>query len=260
MGRRCRALKTRGSIYHQAEWVVRLPKGVTIRAVRARWYYQGDEAIDIRVFTKDRVLIANGTLPRGEGWSEQVFEAALAPAQELDLQQQTDYGTGAMRISAIQFLDRDGREIVETTHGDAVTVRLRVATPSSEAGRRVTFVLGFARQGSPYSVYVYDAALALPDAEACVIDVRIDPVRLGSGQWYVNVAIGKPNMLDQASARYFALDPGWYHLVASRIEFRVASLTAFDTSGCFTTHPAVIEVTPREPEGVRDGPRERAAV
>jgi hypothetical protein len=74
--------------------------------------------------------------------------------------------------------------------------------------------------------------------------VHIDSVRLGSGQWYVNVGIGEPNLFEKPTVHYFTLNANWYHLAAGRIEFRVESATKFDAAGCFATHPASIVVTP----------------
>ncbi len=72
--------------------------------------------------------------------------------------------------------------------------------------------------------------------------MTLDHLRLGSGRWYVNIAIGEPGMLDRGATEYFALDPGWYHLLAARIELQVSSIGKLDASGCFVVHPAAIAV------------------
>ena len=221
---------------------MRLPSNSTIRAVRARWSYQGSEPIDIRVFTRQRQLIASGTLSAGDGWTDGEFAASRRASGELDHLQQSDYGTGAFRITGVQFLDTQGEQIATITHGGGVIVRIHLECSASTAEREITFVLGFARHGSAYSVYVYNGALSLTAGRSWTIDVKLDPLRLGSGQWYVNVGVGKANLLDHPSSTYFAVNPGWYHLMATRIDFNVASLTAFDAAGCFTTHPAIIDV------------------
>ena len=46
-------------------------------------------------------------------------------------------------------------------------------------------------------------------------------------------------MLEGPSADYFAVDPGWHHLHAARIELEVASASKLDQSGVFVVYPAV---------------------
>ena len=43
-GRRCRVLKTSGSIYHKAEWAVTLPGEGIMESVRVCWRYEGSDA------------------------------------------------------------------------------------------------------------------------------------------------------------------------------------------------------------------------
>ena len=72
------------------------------------------------------------------------------------------------------------------------------------------------------TAFVHPALLLTADDD-CVIDVAIDAIRLGSGQWYVNIAIGEVGALDSSTAKYFTLDARWHHHLAARIELRVAS-------------------------------------
>jgi lipopolysaccharide transport system ATP-binding protein len=241
-GELCRVLRTSGSIYHKAEWAVELPAGARVERARLRWHYAGDEPVDVRVFTPDRKLLLAGSLGAASAWQETELTRAKQVATDLDLLKQTDYGTGLVRITGVQFLDRDGRDVTAGTHGEPLTIRVRVHIDSSLVHREVTFVLGFARHGSPYSAYVYEPRLRLGDAEDRVIEIAMDAVRLGSGRWYVNIGIGEPDLFDRESVNYFTVDPAWYHLLASRIELQIASVSQFDASGCFVVHPATISV------------------
>jgi hypothetical protein len=63
--------------------------------------------------------------------------------------------------------------------------------------------------------------------------------------WYVNLGIGGADIFDRSPVPYFAIDAAWYHLMTSRLEFRVLSITSFDGS-CFVAMPARIQVTPLE--------------
>jgi homopolymeric O-antigen transport system ATP-binding protein len=240
-GRKARALRAAGSIYHKAEWLVSAPADADISDVRVIWNYEGEEILDFRVFTTDRDLLVSSQLSGGSGWQDESFPR-LERSESLDLQQQIDYGTGLVRIERVQFLV-DGREVGKVKHGDTMTVRITVRRSDALATDVATLAMGFARQGSAYLGIVYEPSLLLPDAPESVIDVLLDPVRLGSGTWFLNVGIGEPGLYDRAILHYFATDSSWYHLLAARIELQVLSISGLDASGCFVVHPATVTTT-----------------
>jgi len=85
--------------------------------------------------------------------------------------------------------------------------------------------------------------MRLPDGDDCVIDVRFDPLTLGSGLWYVNVGIGEPGIYERPHIDYFATDRSWHHLLAGRFELRVLSQSHLDSIH-FLVHPATIQCAP----------------
>ena len=240
-GELCRVLRDTGSIYHKAEWIVTLPTDATVAAVRVRYQYDGAGAMDVRVFTPDRKLVAAGELAAMPQWGESTFDRNASGASELEVLKQTDYGTGVVRITNVEFLGRDGESVVEVRHGDPFTVRIGLRVAPDIAIRDVTFFLGFARHESPYNAYVYEPRLHLPAAE-CVIDVRFDSLMLGSGPWYVNMGVGELGLYERTEINYFTIDAAWYHMLASRLELRVTSKTKVDTYGCFFIYPARVTV------------------
>jgi hypothetical protein len=187
------------------------------------------------------VLVA-GTLSGASGWQSQSMATPDGQPKELEHLPQTSYGTGGVRIDDVRFLDRDDRDIVEVRHGDPLTVRISIRVDESMQGEPVLFVLGFARHGSPYSALIYDQGMRLPRSSAAEITTTIQELRLGSGQWYVNVGIGQPGLYDKELVKYFTVDAGWHHVLATRLELRVASVSKFDASGCFVVHPAAVSV------------------
>src|SRR5438128_8425548 len=164
-GRRCRSLRTFGSIYHKAEWTVQLPAGFEVAQLRADWHYRGDEPIEARVLSTDKHAIVRAELASGEGWQSAAFDRARGDRQEIDLFKPVDYGTGAIRILAVEFLDAAGHSVSQTKHGEPLTVRVRCRSVTAVPESSVTFCVGFARQGSAYQVYIYDAHLKIPHAD-----------------------------------------------------------------------------------------------
>jgi ABC-type polysaccharide/polyol phosphate transport system ATPase subunit len=241
-GQPCRVLRTTGSIYHKAEWIVGVPPHSTVHGLRVRYFYEGTEAIDVRVFSTDRKLLVAGEMAASGRWTERTWTGNAVGARELEVPKQSDYGTGAVLITRVQFIDRDGREVVEVCHGNPFTVRLSLRMAPQLVDRDVTFVLGFARHESPYSAYVYEPRLTLPAGDECAVEVQLDSVQLGSGQWYVNLGIGEIGLYERDVINYFTVDAAWYHMLAARLELRVTSATKVDTFGCFFIHPARVAV------------------
>jgi len=119
-------------------------------------------------------------------------------------------------------------------------VRVELRIEPAFRDRQVLFVLGFSRPGSPYLALVQHERLDLPSGPHAEILIQIDELFLGSGAWYVNVGVGEPGLYDKPAAKYFTVDPSWYHVLASRLELTVASVSRFDATGCFVVHPATI--------------------
>jgi ABC-type polysaccharide/polyol phosphate transport system ATPase subunit len=239
-GRSCRAIRTSGSIYHKAEWLVALSSGARIERATVCWNYPGHDSADFRLFTSDRTVLIAGALGNTAGWTEKTLSVSVGAPKDLDLSQQVDYGTGVVRITSVEFLDGSGTDTVNVRHGTALRVRIALRIEPNLLDRTVVFVLGFARPGTPYSALVYHDRLGLPATDHAEILVDIENIRLGSGMWYVNVGIGEPGLYDKAAVKYFTIDASWYHVLASRLELNVVSASKFDASGCFVVHPAAV--------------------
>jgi ABC-type polysaccharide/polyol phosphate transport system ATPase subunit len=251
-GQPCRVLRTTGTIYHKAEWTVGVPPA-SVRGLRVRYAYEGHEEIDVRVFSTDRKLLVAGELTTSRQWTERTLTGNGVGARELEVPKQRDYGTGVVHITRVQFIDRHGREVVEVRHGDPFTVRISLRIAPQLVDRDVTFVLGFARHESPYSAYVYQPRLTLPPGDECAVEIQLDAVQLGSGQWYVNMGIGEVGLYEREVINYFTVDAAWYHMLAARLELRVTSATKVDTFGCFFIHPGRVAVLASEALAVGEG-------
>ena len=158
MAGRARVLRTSGSIYHKAEWVVTLPGegivrvGARLLAVRgqrrdrsARVHARSQAARrwDAR---RGRRLARRGVRPKWRG---------LEGTRGRSSRSTTEPGRPASRTW--QFLDEDGRDVVQVRHGDPLSVQVHVRVEPSLADRRMTFVIVFVRQGSPYSACIYES-------------------------------------------------------------------------------------------------------
>jgi len=244
-GKRCRSLRTSGSVFHKAEWSVRLPAGFVLDGLRIQACYQGADPIDARVTHSDRRVLVRARFAAAAGWRDLQFGLASAGHDESDVLKQQDYGTGVVQIEAIEFLDANGRDIVQIRHGDPLTVRIRCRANAIVPDGVVTFFVGFARQGFTYQAFIFEGHLPIPDGESFVIDSRIDAVHLGGGTWYINAGIGAAGLFDRSEIPYFATDPCWYHVVSRRLEFRVQSATKLDAQS-FYVMPASVVVSPSE--------------
>jgi hypothetical protein len=242
-GRRCRQLQTSGSIYHKAEWIVQRPRKDPLAQIKVQWRYEGADPIDVRVFTEKRELLLCGELLGARDWQQGMFGRAPSSEPTLDSPMQRDYGTGAVRITSVEFLGPDGSGVTQVRHGDPLVIRVGCFAADKVPGDTLSFVIGFARQGSPYAADIYENELPIPFGPEFTIRVEIDAVRLGSGAWMVNLGLGQANMFLRESARYFTVDPAWYHYLAARLQLQVLSTSQLDAAGCFVVHPARIRAT-----------------
>jgi ABC-type polysaccharide/polyol phosphate transport system ATPase subunit len=246
-GRRCRVLRTHGSIYHKAEWVVTMSGAFTPVGVRIGWHYTGAEPAELAVFANAGHVLVSGELTAGRGWQERRFDAS-ATFDELGIPAQVEYGTGIVRILRVQMFDATGQETARVKHGDPLTVRVHLQAHGERLPlRQITFVLGITRQNTPYAVNVVNHHLDLPaHGDECLLDVRLASVQLGSGTWYVRVGLAEAGLFERPTISYFAVDAGWYHLMREGIELEVLSIGHLDASGCFMVHPATFAVQPVE--------------
>jgi ABC-type polysaccharide/polyol phosphate transport system ATPase subunit len=240
-GRRSRSLETSGSIFHKAEWIAAVAPA-EITSARIAYLYPGDDPVDLRIFAADNRVVLADTLGRTDGWEERVIRPGAAGT--LDVPKQTSYGSGLARITDVRFLDADGREIVEITHGDRMTVEVSLALLPELTDRLVTFIVGFSRSGSPYSGLVYRSPMQLPDSDRCTVRVDFDEVLLGAGAWMVISAVGEAGLYDKDVVKYFTTDPAWYHMLAERLSLTVLPTGKVQTFGCFALLPASVTVGP----------------
>ena len=241
-GEACRALRAFGSVYHKAEWTVRLPENFEPRDLRVRWNYHGTDAVEVRVMSSDRKVIIDGALGPNDDWQETTFEALARGQGELDPFKQVDYGTGAIRITRVDFLDGDGNSTPQVRVGDPLTVRVHCHPVAPVPESAITFVVGFTRQGAASPLYIYDPRLRVPDADF-VVEARLDSVQFGSGSWYVNIGVGEPDHMNRHTIPYFTLDAAWYHLKSARLPLQIASVGKFDATGCYYALPTNLAVS-----------------
>lgn len=246
-GRHCRVLRTHGSIYHKAEWVIGLPGDFVPASARVAWNHQGQDPVELAVFADAHDVRILAELAAGAGWQERTF-AASDTGGELQTPAQTDYGTGNVRVASVQMLDAAGEATTTVTHGDPLTFRIGLEIRANLPVREITLVVGMSRLNTPYVAHVVNHALQLPDSAGdCLIDVHLHEVKLGSGTWYVRVNVAEPGLFTRPAVKYFAVDDGWHHMRRRSIQLDVLSRTHLDSSGCFMVHDATFDVHAGEP-------------
>lgn len=232
----CRQLVANGSIFHKAEWSVAIPPDATLKQAAIRWNYAGRDAAQVRVFTDPAHVLASAELCESQGWCQTILSAG----SQANDGEQTQYGTGMVRIEDAKFLDRFGQPVVKLTRGEQLNVRMRLKVDRDRFKEdAVTCFVGFNRPGVPYGGYAQRDRLHLPhDQDEVIVGVTLDPLLFGSGQWLVTLGVGQADLYESDSLRYFTLDPHWHHFIARGFELEVQSSAKVDTTGCFFMHPA----------------------
>ncbi len=256
-GKRARALEVTGSIFHKAEWAVSLPSGQGLKELEVVWNYAGDEPAELRVFTAAKQLLVKEELGRTAGWERRSFSLGKPAGGELDAGTQAEFGTGAVRMTSIELLGRDGRPVSKIPHGDHLKVRVRVQVAEALEERAATFVVGFNRPGFPFGGYAcIDRIEFAQGRDEFTLDAILDPLLLGSGDWMVTVGFGEPGLYQGRELDYFTVSDKWYHFISRGMQLQVESVSMLDASGCFMVHPAAFRLK----EGTEAGRTDAMAV
>ena len=240
-GRRARPLQTFGHVYHKAEWLIARATPDRPARLTVSFFYEGDAAAEIALLDAQNKPLLRGELTGGPGWRQtQVTgegQASVAGSGE--------YGSGAMRIAAVSFLDDRDLETVTFAHGGRLRARLTLQRHSAEAPPEVTFVMAFTRAGTTAAVYVHTDRLAVP-GEHAVVAVDAAPLVLGGGKWLVTCGIGEPGLYEHSFNPYFTVNARWYHMLVRAFELQVDSSTAVEAAAV-AMQPARITVAAAPP-------------
>jgi ABC-type polysaccharide/polyol phosphate transport system ATPase subunit len=238
-GRRCRVLRTFGSIYHKAEWVVTTPAGWTLSRARVQWHYEGPDEAEFTMIRGGQDVLVKGTLAGRDGWQDASFDAG--PEHHEGPPTQTEFGSGLVRITETRLFDRDGVEVVSVARRETLVIRVWLDVNGPAIGRAVTFVLAFTRHGTSFAVNVVEHHLVLPTAKT-LVDITLPSVQLGSGAWFLRAGIGEAGIFERGTLNYFAVDDRWYHMMRDGIPFEVRSIDHLDSAGCFMVHEGRFDV------------------
>lgn len=239
-GRRVRALQLFGSVFHKAEWMVAAGSSIP-RALRLTWRYDGDEPAEAALVGPDNRAIFREVLPRAPHWQDvTISSAARGPGATTG-----HYGTGAIRIARVVFLDDAGEETAMFTSGGRLRARVWLERRSETCPSKITFVLGFTRAGTAAAAYVYSNGVDA-SASSIVVDVVAAPVVLGAGSWLVTCGVGEPDLYAHQFNPYFTVNDRWYHMLVRAFELQISSASGIDAAA-FTVQPAEIVSRPAAP-------------
>jgi ABC-type polysaccharide/polyol phosphate transport system ATPase subunit len=252
-GRVCRVLRTFGSIYHKAEWIVTVPATLPLARAHVQWYYDGPDAAEFAVLRGSAVVMQR-ELGGGNGWQSATID--VQSATEPGPPVQMEFGSGIVRVANVQLLDANGFEVASVTHGDPLVIRALVDVNGPALGREVTFLMAFTRHGTSFAVNVIEHQLRLPPSSSAVVDVTLPAVRLGSGTWFLRLGVGEAGIFKRGTLGYFAVDEHWHHMTREGLQFEVRSADRLDSAGCFMVHEAHFSVlaadAPPEPSALRE--------
>lgn len=245
LGRTCRCLQTSGSIFHKAAWTVLLPPGGSVRSLRAAWHYAADEPVEVRIIDEAGGIILRDLLTGADGWQE--TEHLLGDRAKLDESAKANgsgqYGTGAVRIDNVQFLDANGAPIRHIAHGDRLRLKIKGRVQGALARRSMTILLGFHRPGVAIGSYAHHDDLPLPPEDEFEVTLDLNPLLLGSGLWMVTIGFAEPDFYKLPNPAYFTINDKWHHIIVRGFELEVTKANSLDNYAYFC-HPARIEISP----------------
>jgi hypothetical protein len=228
---------------------VSLPEKNGLKELSVTWNYEGDQSAELRVFTSDKRLLIKDELGRTDGWERRSFSLGKVVAKELDAANQAEFGTGAVRMTRIGLLGRDGEPVSKMRHGEHLKIRVHFEVADTLQERAATFVVGFNRPGFPFGGYAcVDRIEFAPGRRQFALDAILDPLLLGSGDWMITVGFGEPELYQERDLDYFTVSDKWYHFISRGMQLQVESVSMLDASGCFMIHPAAFRLKEEKQE------------
>ncbi len=242
-GKAARVIEPLGSIYHKAEWSLALPDDQPLKELKITWHYGGDDPAQLRVITDTKQVLVKDELGRTRGWETKAYSLAGAVAGELDPVHQTEFGTGAVRMTRVELLGRDGLPVSKVEHGGFLQVRVHCEVADTLMDRAATFFVGFNRPGFPYGGYTAANRIEFaPGRRHFVLNTTLHPLIYGSGSWMISVAFGEANLYHRKDLSYFTISDKWYHFLARGLELEIETVDQLDANGCFVVHPAAFQL------------------
>ncbi len=226
-GRTCRVLEPYGAIFHKAEWAVSIPRSEGLQSFALDWLYEGRDLTELVVSSDAGDTLASVTLTPGPGWQHRRIpldgsvEIAHAPAQD------GQYGSGAVRMAAVRWLDGAGGALVEIRRGSRLVIEVDYVVMAPDAPGDVTFAVTLQRAGSTAAACIARDRVSLP-ARTGTLRAVVDPLTLSSGSWMASIGIGLPDLYKQPFVPYFTVNPDWFHFVARGWELSVTSAGSVD--------------------------------
>ena len=216
--RKSRSLLRYGSIYHQAPFVIndkRLKEALSDPEAdifcRIEFFDNHQEAFDVDLFVNprsDRRFRASFQSMGTGGWSSD--KARMTLTSKIDaVDGSIRFGSQLLSLQNVQFFDETGSETNIFNVGGKLEVRMKYTIAKAVADISPVIQLGFQKNG----VHVVRMILSgvkfnAADRREGEIRASFDPLRLGPGEYVINVvAMGEGGYDDANRAHYFTVNP-----------------------------------------------------
>lgn len=221
-GKRVREFAPFGSIYHRLPFLVSSP--AVLEAVEAGQLECAIEYLSPKAQTLDMDLYLSdkrhfhGELPLAATHQWAVARARVQPVVGRDAHIRLPeglvrYGTKAVEITDVRFLDADGKESHFFDIGTSMKVRLAYCIHDPELDEHPTIIVAFQKDGVIRSHRFWTDSLHLSAKQATdgTIEVSADPLLMGAGTYLVTISLFKQGYFRaQVSARFFSTNDQLY--------------------------------------------------
>lgn len=217
-GRVARSLLPYGSIYHQAPFIMTsaelvdaLVSNNTNISCHVEYYDSHSEAFDVDLFVKpqsDRRFRATFQARGSQSWALDKSEMELTSKAE-PVDGAIRFGSQLLSIRRVRFFDESDMETNAFKVGGKLEVRMDYTIAESVTNLSPVIQLGFQKNG------VHVIRMTLSDFKFNALERRkgeirasFDPLRLGPGEYVVNVVAMGEGGYDQKNATpYFTVNP-----------------------------------------------------
>jgi hypothetical protein len=221
-----------GSPFHKVAGVLALPREQVSADDRLTLSvdYWSEVPCDLRLRSYSGDLVEDlGTMTTGPGaWA--TYRAGYTPsaaAHVPDALIPSDapfvQGSGAIVIERFVMVTDTGAETHTVRHGDPIAFRIHYHIRKKALRERAQVFVVISRNNIERVCKFMTDQLCFDEARAAtgIVEMRMPKMLLGTGEYSVAVEIAAEGYIEQATRKFFSVDPDVYHVILSALNFTV---------------------------------------
>jgi len=231
-GRVARPMINHGSSFHKVVGVFAVPQSslANLDDLTIECDYWADQPCHLllRCYFDQRPVELGALATTAGQWSTHVAhvrseQANASKASDLLVRGDGVLGSGNVIITRFAMLDDAGAEIYTVRHNEAVTFQIgfKIVKPDLRERAQVFIIISRNTVERLCKFMTSDLTFDASAVAEGVVEMRVEKMMLGAGQYSVAVEIAAEGYVERGMAKFFSLDPDVYHCLTHAQDFIV---------------------------------------